>query len=200
MEEKTFLIEGDSALVRTFAKSYEWYTPLKYIRAVREVLGQIDLDPASCELANQVVQARSYYDIQTDGLAHDWSGRVYLNPPYGRIGHISNQEIWIKRLIEQYKAGRTTEAILLVNASTDTGWFQHLWEYPICLTDHRVNFWSRDGGQGSTHGSAFVYFGEHESLFIDVFSEFGPVFPSGVVVRKQREASPSLWSSMEVSA
>src|SRR5436305_3481349 len=150
MEEKTFLIEGDSALVRTFAKSYEWYTPLKYIRAVTSVLGCIDVDPASCELANQVVRASVYYDIQTDGFAHDWPGRVYLNPPYGRTNQISNQDIWLRRLQDQRAAGITREAIVLVNASTDTGWFQQLWDYAVCLTDHRVNFWSRDGGQGST--------------------------------------------------
>jgi len=44
MEEKTFLIEGDSALVRTFTKSYEWYTPVRYIRAVTSALGGIDME------------------------------------------------------------------------------------------------------------------------------------------------------------
>jgi hypothetical protein len=199
MEEKTFLIEGDSAPVRTFAKSSEWYTPLKYIGAVTSVLGCIDVDPASCELANQVVRASVYYDIQTDGLAHDWPGRVYLNPPYGRTNQISNQDIWLRRLQDQRAAGITREAIVLVNASTDAGWFQQLWDYAVCLTDHRINFWSCNGGQRSTHGSAFAYFGEHESQFIDVFSEFGPVFPSGVAVRKQRSISPSLCSSTEAS-
>lgn len=185
------LIEGDSALVRTFSKSNEWYTPRRYIRAIREVLGCIDIDPASCALANQVVQASVYYDRETDGLAHDWPGKIYLNPPYGRTaGHVSNQEVWIKQLIKQYQAGITKEAILLVNASTDTNWFQLLWAYPICLTDHRIHFWSRDGGQGSTHGSAFAYFGSNPQQFITVFSQFGVVVQR---VSPQQEM-PQLWN------
>jgi hypothetical protein len=32
--------------------SAEWFTPPHYIKAVREVLGRIDLDPASCEAEN----------------------------------------------------------------------------------------------------------------------------------------------------
>ncbi|SRR6266704_2774338 len=38
-------------------ESAEWYTPLPYLAAVREVLGTIELDPASCTEANDTVQA-----------------------------------------------------------------------------------------------------------------------------------------------
>jgi len=39
----------------------EWYTPLDYINAVREVMGDIDLDPASCIEANTIVKAKKYF-------------------------------------------------------------------------------------------------------------------------------------------
>lgn len=41
--------------------SAEWFTPPRYIEAVREVLGAIDLDPASSLAANRIVQAKRYF-------------------------------------------------------------------------------------------------------------------------------------------
>ena len=41
--------------------SDEWYTPAAYIREVKRVLGEIDLDPASCEVANKTIGATDYF-------------------------------------------------------------------------------------------------------------------------------------------
>lgn len=155
------------------SNSNEWYTPPEYIEAARRVLGEIDLDPASCEEANKVVRAKRYYTAEDDGLQHDWSGRVWLNPPYGGL-----TAKFVTKLVEQYKAGITQEAILLVNAhATDTDWFQLLWDYVLCFTNHRINFYSPGGrkGNGSTHGSVFVYFGQNQKIFAKEFSCFGTI-------------------------
>ena len=42
--------------------SVEYYTPAYIVEAAREAMGSIGLDPASCEKANQIVQAAVYYD------------------------------------------------------------------------------------------------------------------------------------------
>lgn len=158
------------------SKNNEWYTPAKYIEAARALMGGIDVDPASNRTANETVQATVFYDSDTNGLCHDWHGRVWLNPPYGRDGGDSNQDIWSQRLREQYEAGITTEAVLLVNAAVDTRWFQRLFDYPVCLTLGRINFSTPEPvANGSTHGSAFVYFGSQIDRFVEIFREFGAV-------------------------
>src|SRR5689334_4639149 len=107
-------------------ESEEWYTPPVYIEAARKVMGKIDLDPASCAKAQRTVKATKYYSLERgeNGLMLPWPGRLWVNPPYCKVSGKSNQEIWSSRLISQYVAGITTEAILLVNASTETVWFQ----------------------------------------------------------------------------
>jgi len=154
----------DAAL--RMSESNEWYTPLVYIEAARKVLGIIDIDPASCEEANKTVKAAAYFDKNIDGLKQDWPGKVWLNPPYGGLSGS-----FTSKLIEQYEGGKTTEAILLVNAnSTDTRWFHSLWNYVLYFTDHRINFISsNNNSSGSTHGSVFVYFGPDPNKFANEF-------------------------------
>jgi hypothetical protein len=91
----------------------EWYTPENYIKAAKALLGRIELDPASCEMANtKHIKADKFFTIEDDGLKKRWSGKVWLNPPYGDVG-----PKFAAQLIQEYGAGHVTEAILLVNAS-----------------------------------------------------------------------------------
>ena len=70
----------------TSSESAEWFTPKRYIEAAREVLGTIELDPASCEEANRIVKADNFFTEEDDGLKKHWAGKVWMNPPYGDIG------------------------------------------------------------------------------------------------------------------
>ena len=60
----------------------EWYTPALYIEKARRTLGNIDLDPASCEAAQKTIGACRFYSEADDGLNQRWQGKVWLNPPY----------------------------------------------------------------------------------------------------------------------
>lgn len=155
------------------SEDINWYTPPKFIAAARLVMGAIDIDPATSLKANEVVQAQQIYTVDDDGLEHDWIGRVWLNPPYG----VECRE-FIDRLLDQYAAGITLQAIVLLNAHiTETKWFAPLWDYTICFTHGRINHYREDGteGAGSNHGSLFVYLGGNPGRFTEVFKEFGPV-------------------------
>jgi ParB family chromosome partitioning protein len=151
----------------------EWYTPVKYIKAARKVLGRIDLDPASCPEANKTVRARTIYTSEDNGMEQPWFGAVWLNPPYGRL---AGQ--FIQRLVLEYQGDFIESAIALVNAHcTDTEWFQMLWDHPLCFTDHRIDFNSngREKKTTSTHGSVFAYLGQDVAAFKLQFEKFGHI-------------------------
>lgn len=157
--------------------SNERYTPAKYIEAARTVLGGIDLDPASCERANRLVRAGRYFTEDNDGLKQYWSGRVWMNPPYGKTNGKSNQGLWLTKLLDDYDSCRLIGAIALVNAVTDRTWFAPLWRYPLCFSDHRIRFESGDGDNedSPTHGSVFVYLGRDPDAFKREFGRFGQI-------------------------
>lgn len=157
--------------------SNEWYTPPVFVDAARDVMGAIDLDPASNAYANQTVKAKQFYSILDDGYTKEWSGRVWLNPPYGLASGKSNQDRWSAKLIDSYFNGAVSEAILLVNAATGSNWFFPLWDFLICFVKKRIQFFNEKGkAQQPTHSNVIVYLGQaNQSKFIDTFSGFGAV-------------------------
>jgi DNA N-6-adenine-methyltransferase (Dam) len=188
-------------------KSNEWYTPAKYIEAAREVMGGIDLDPASCELANRTIRATRYYSKNQDGLRQKWHGNVWLNPPYGRVNPElkgstrSLQTYFAKRLLESYQRQETKQAIaLLFGTSLSMPWFTPFWQYPICVCRLRINFDVEDGTQAHFgYGNIFVYLGPHEQTFIDVFSRFGTIAKRVSPSRERPMSVRTLWD-MEAQA
>jgi hypothetical protein len=163
---------ANGAHVSNNSGNSEWYTPQKYADAVHEVMGFIDTDPCSCEVANDTVRAAEFYTVEQDGLQQEWHGCVYVNPPYGD-GTV--EEFAVKLLLELDK-GRTTQAIFLVNNCTETRWFQTLICHAagVCFPCGRISFWSPDR-QSKTplQGQAILYFGQNAKRFKRVFSSIG---------------------------
>ena len=148
----------------------EWYTPADYIEAAREVMGSIDIDPASNDIAQETVKAAVYYTAETNGLDKEWRGNVWMNPPYASdlIGKFIDKLVAELPNIEQ--------AIVLVNNATETEWFNKLIPRAsaVCFPRSRVKFYMPDGKTGAPlQGQAIIYFGIHYDKFINVFTQKG---------------------------
>jgi ParB family chromosome partitioning protein len=175
--------ENASAILREAVKAHvsnnsgnnEWYTPPMYVQAAKDVMGSIDVDPASCELANATVQAATFYDERANGLTKTWSGNVWMNPPYAQP--LISQ--FCSALVEKFQAGEVKQACVLVNNGTETGWFQSLLEHAsaACLVKTRIKFIDKDGNPSGAplQGQAILYLGKNTGEFSDVFSSFGKV-------------------------
>lgn len=146
----------------------EWYTPSEYIEAARDVMGCIDLDPASNDFANQTVKASVYYTAERSGLEQEWWGHIWMNPPY------SNG--LIKEFVQKLLNSQFLDAIVLVNNATDTAWFRSLTTKAsaIVFTTGRIHFEKHDGARNTPiQGQAFIYFGDNSQKFLKVFKKFG---------------------------
>ena len=148
-------------------ESPEWYTPSHIVERVVATLGEIDPDPSWHP--DSPVQARSTYTANDDGLAQRWSGRVYLNPPYGR-----EIDAWITKLVDEYHAGTVSEAIALVPARVDTEWFRRLDPFPRCFLWGRLTF--ANASNPAPFPSAVVYLGSNVARFVEVFRQVGSIF------------------------
>ena len=149
----------------------EWYTPPEYIEAARDVMGSIELDPASCETAQANVKAKRFCTADDDGLTKKWTGNVWLNPPYSKdlIGQFAAKVV--------AESGRMRQAIVLVNNATDTAWFHELASVAsaVCFLRGRVKFLDRTGKPANTpvQGQAVLYVGPDVERFRSRFSAFG---------------------------
>jgi ParB family chromosome partitioning protein len=153
----------------------ECYTCDRELKLVRAALGgKIDCDPASCAAAQLRVQAKQFFTKADNGLAQQWHGTVYLNAPWSLLTEFT------KKLIEEYRAGHISAAIMLAPARTSTGWFQDAGRSCslLCLSNgRRIKFIKADGKvDDPATGFAFFAFGRDQrrlQLFAQTFSEIG---------------------------
>jgi hypothetical protein len=119
----------------------EWLTPPHVLQA----LGHFDLDPCA-PVDRPWATASRHYTVKDDGLAQPWSGRIWLNPPYGQ-----QAAAWLHRLAEH---GR---GIALIFARTETQmFFEHVWERATALLflRGRLHFHYVDGTRAAANGGA----------------------------------------------
>ena len=153
----------------------EWYTPSEYIESARKVMGSINCDPASSDSANKIVKALQYFTKKDDGRTKEWTGNIFLNPPYSQplITEFTNL------LVDKYISGEIKQACVLVNNATDTGFYQSMLTHckAVCFIKGRVKFINEDGKASGAplQGQTILYFGNRVSEFTDNFSQYGVI-------------------------
>lgn len=132
-------------------ESDEWLTPPEIVTQ----LGPFDLDP--CAMIDQPWRtAATEFTFHDDGLAQEWDGRVWLNPPYGQ-----QTGKWLKKL------ARHGDGIALIFARTETVMF-HNWVWDtaaaIFFFRRRLNFHHPNGARALKNAggpSCLVAYGDY---------------------------------------
>lgn len=87
-------------------------TPIEFFNVLN---AEFSFETDVCALAENA-KCSQYYTPEMDGLAQEWRGTCWMNPPYGRtIGE------WVRKAYEASQAGATVVGLL--PARTDTKWF-----------------------------------------------------------------------------
>ena len=153
----------------------EWYTPVEFVEAAREVMGGIDCDPASCEIANRTVNATKFFDKDADGLRQKWNGRIFLNPPYAKP--LISQ--FAEALASKFENDEIKQAVVLVNNATETGWFARIASQAsaVCFPSSRIRFLDPSGAPSGAplQGQSILYLGANQSEFCKRFATIGIV-------------------------
>ena len=161
------------ALSSTFRPSggdNNWYTPKHVVAAARETMRGIDLDPASCEAANQVVRAAKYYTEDDNGLLQPWRGTVFMNPPYGGtvVGDDGKpkriKDMFVQKLTYHLLRGEVTQACFISPQDFSPRWGDFIRNHAaaICFEVGAMgwDFWKPDNSTGGVQ-SLMAYFGPY---------------------------------------
>lgn len=134
--------------------SDDWYTPPEIFQALGLMF---DLDPCSPGPGHWV-PARKVFTIEDNGLAQEWHGLVFMNPPFGgRFGHVP----WLEKFLSH------ANGIAIVRSYTSSSWWHdHMHRAEtICFPRGKTKFIRPDGcgglcvGKTPGHGVALIGMG-----------------------------------------
>lgn len=129
------------------AKSTTWLTPPEVLAALGGAQS-FDLDPCAAPLPRPWDTARQMHaEADGCGLALEWEGRVFLNPPYTSPGIAS----WLEKMAKH------GEGTTLVFARTETEAFdRHIWQqaHGLLFLTGRLHFHHPDGARAKANAGA----------------------------------------------
>ena len=153
------------------ADTTTWLTPPHIV----EALGAFDLDP--CGHPNAFTATRRII-LPEDGFTADWSGRVWLNPPYGNAVWA-----WLDKLANHGKG------TALIFARTETaGFVEQVWNKAsgILFLHGRLHFHYPNGERAPANAGApscLVAYGSADARRLDECALAGTYVPLDRSVR-----------------
>lgn len=119
----------------------EWYTPAYVFDALGCVF---DVDVAApVDRTHVCTPAHSF--ITADSLARDWSGFVWMNPPFG---HQSTKRAWLKKFFDHHNG------VALTPDRTSAPWFREAWaRADLAMFTPKIKFIRPDGSIGESPGT-----------------------------------------------
>ena len=168
----------------------EWATPDYIWKPLADAIGGFDLDPATGAESEPIApvcytldpnavqgtvveRSTEHKRIAQDGLAAEWSGDVWVNPPYGR----SYNKPWAEKFSKEVERGDVDTITALLPASMSTNWWHNNYaEHGDYFTfiDHRVSFTGAESGNAS-FASVIVTFGDVSDEYLDECKKLGQV-------------------------
>lgn len=168
-------------------RTVDWLTPPDLL----EALGSFDLDPCCHPVQADPVSNWDVYALQRwhnsygpflrhdpagrdwhwkDGLKEPWHGRVWLNPPYGRL-----QRAFLRRLVEHGKG----TALLASRTETEV-FHRYVWDSAtaVYFLEGRLHYWTPEGlrARGNAgHGSVLVAYGDFDAGMISIAVDSGAI-------------------------
>lgn len=145
--------------------SDEKATPPAFLDPLAEAVGGFDVDPASG--AEPEPLADTTYTIEEDGLSQDWTGIVWVNPPF------SDMMPWVEKIIDEISSDRVESILLLCKGDSSTNWWQKAAKEATLITavDHRLQF------QGTDYAAPFpvhlMVFGDVSPALLDALEDHG---------------------------
>lgn len=115
------------------SEKMDWPTP-DYLYRALDAEFNFTLDPCA---SKHNAKCESYFTESDNGLEQKWSGRAFMNPPYGRS--ISQ---WVAKARSEVEGGNAELVVCLVPVRSDSKWFHEncMRADEIRLMDQRIEF------------------------------------------------------------
>lgn len=145
----------------------EWLTPPELLAK----LGPFDLDPCA-PVSPPWRTAAKQFSVIDNGLLQPWSGRVWMNPPYGR-----EAAQWLDRLASH------GDGLALIFARTETDmFFEQVWKRADALLflRGRLHFHHVDGRRADHNGGApsvLIAYGQRNADCLRGLADLGAFVP-----------------------